>query len=224
YSAFDRFRRPAATPYSSYVYCGIRDERGGISQRALTQSYNRNRNRIREHGRQRDWINYILEVLSDAEGLTEERLGNEVEETEGTKLLDDLSSGQAILCHCVTALMAWIEPESVILFDEPETHLHPNALANLVIVLTKILGGFDSYAAIATHSPLVIQEVPSWRVQHFVRSGDATTAQSLDFESFGESVTELTRHVFQTYDVDSLYKFVLKELAEELSPEQVLGQ
>lgn len=144
YSAFDRFRRPEVTPYSSYVYCGIRDERGNMSQRALAQSYNRNRRRIREHERQREWTRYILDILSDAEGLSEDRLAAEIESEDASGLLADLSSGQAILCHFVTAILAWIEQESIILFDEPETHLHPNAIANLFLVLTSILDDYDS--------------------------------------------------------------------------------
>lgn len=223
YSAFDRFRRPEVTPYSSYVYCGIRDERGNMSQRALATSYNRNRNRIREHGRENEWIRYILAILGDTEGLTQEKLRTELADEDSSDLFNELSSGQAILCHFITSVLAWIEQESIILFDEPETHLHPNAVANLFLSLTNILESYESYAVVATHSPVVLQEVPSSRVQHFVRNGDTTIAETLGVESFGESVTELTRHVFKTFEVDSLYKDVLKKLARSLEPEQVLA-
>lgn len=229
YSAFDRFRRPEATPFSSYVYCGIRDERGRISQRALTKSYNLNRRRIREHGREEDWIEYVLQILGKDQGLSEERLRREIgggvegEDEQTESLLDELSSGQAILCHFVTAILAWIRSETLILFDEPETHLHPNAVGNLFLVLSKILHQFKSYSIVATHSPVVLQEVPSGRVLHFVRDGDTTVADPLTVESFGESVTELTRHVFGTVEVESLYKHVLRDLARTRTPEEVLG-
>lgn len=223
YSAFDRFRRPEVTPFSSYVYCGIRDERGNISQRALNQSYNRNRARIREHDRHEEWIENILEILGNADGLSEPRLREEIDDDEGTRLLNELSSGQAILVHFVTALLAWIEHESIVLFDEPETHLHPNAVANLFVVLSDILKRHQSYAVVATHSPVVLQEMPSRRVVNFVREAETTTAEPLPIESFGESVTELTRHVFKTFEVDSLYKQVLKDLARDLPPEAVLA-
>jgi predicted ATPase len=227
YSAFDRFRRPEATPFSSYVYCGIRDESGGMSQRALTKSYNLNRRRIREHGREEDWIEYVLQILGRNQGLSEDRLRREIGgaiegEEQKEFLLDELSSGQAILCHFVTALLAWIRNETLILFDEPETHLHPNAVGNLFLVLSKILEQFQSYSIVATHSPVVLQEVPSKRVLHFVRDCDTTVADALMVESFGESVTELTRHVFDTIEVESLYKHVLKDLARTKTPEEVL--
>lgn len=223
YSAFDRFRRPQSTPHSSYIYCGIRDERGAISASALNKSYNQNRKRIREHGRELKWVRYISKILGDAEGLNQTRLNAEITEVDGAGFLDGLSSGQAILCHFVTGLLAWIEHESIALFDEPETHLHPNAVGNLFLVLSEILEDYDSYAVVATHSPVVLQEVPSKRVLHFVRDGDTTTAELLAVESFGESVTELTRHVFKTFEVESLYKKVLTELADRMPAEQVLS-
>lgn len=226
YSAFDRFRRPEATPSSSYVYCGIRDERGGISQRALARSYDANRERIRGLERNRDWIRYVLAILGEDRRITPERLELEIaprEEGDDVEpLLDELSSGQAILCHFVTALLAWLTSESLVLFDEPETHLHPNAVASLFLVLTRMLQEFESYAVVATHSPVVLQEIPSSRVLHFVRDAGATVGDELSIESFGESITELTRHVFDTVEVKSLHKDVLAGLAASMSPEEVL--
>ena len=112
----------------------------------------------------------------------------------------------------------------MVLFDEPETHLHPNAVASLFLVLSDILKSFDSYAVIATHSPVVIQEIPAKRVFVFQREGNVTVALPLALESFGESVTELTKHVFETIEVESVYRRTLKELAEHESAEDVLAR
>jgi predicted ATPase len=120
--------------------------------------------------------------------------------------------------------MAWIQPNSLVLFDEPETHLHPNAVASLFLVLSQVLEEFDSYAVVATHSPVVIQEIPAKRVLVFQREGNVTTAELLRVESFGESVTELTRHVFETNEVESLYRRTLRDLAEEETAEAVLAR
>lgn len=222
YSAFDRFRRPAISPYSSYIHSGIRDEKGRLSTAALVNSYDENRIRIRELDREQYWTECISNILSDAEGITKARLIAEIKSTEPSQLLDTLSSGQAILWHFVTALLSWIDDDTIVLFDEPETHLHPNAVASLFLVLTDILRKFDSYAVLATHSAVVLQEIPSSRVQHLRRTGGTTIAETLDIESFGESVTDLTRHVFKTVEVDSLYKNVLKKLARSMSAQEVL--
>jgi ABC-type multidrug transport system ATPase subunit len=224
YSAFDRFRRPETHPESSYIYCGIRDEKGNISQTWLQRTFRLNKKRVRELSRDDDWIKYISKIMGDTSEITNMDLQSEIEsDDEESKVLLRLSSGQAILCHLVTGLLAWLKPESLVLFDEPETHLHPNAVANLFVVLTDILRRHKSYAVVATHSPLVIQEIPSKRVLVFTREKGVTDATVLQFESFGESLAELTDHVFKTREAESLYRNILNNLAEAMTLEEALG-
>jgi ABC-type methionine transport system ATPase subunit len=101
-------------------------------------------------------------------------------------------------------------------------HLHPNAVASLVNILTDLLKEHESFALIATHSPIVLQEIPRKRVLVLSREGDVTVASNLDLESFGESLSTLTRHVFDTNEIENLYKAVLSELADEETFEQTL--
>jgi ABC-type cobalamin/Fe3+-siderophores transport system ATPase subunit len=224
YSAFDRFKRPPADASSSYVYCGIRSDKGGLSRTSLIETYRRNQDRIRTRGLQSDWTRYMRTILGDlSDSLTASLEAEIAEPAKDDKALSLLSSGQSILAHFVTALLAWIQPNTLVLFDEPETHLHPNAVASLFLVLSDILQSFDSYAVIATHSPVVIQEIPAKRVLVFQRTDNVTVAAPLLLESFGESVTELTRHVFETIDVESVYRRTLQELAQEQSAEEVLA-
>jgi ABC-type uncharacterized transport system ATPase component len=225
YSAFDRFKRPVRDSSSSYVYCGIRNDRGALSRSALIKNYRLNQERIRDRGAQSTWTRHMRTILGDLS----EQLTTSLEEEISSAAINDkalslLSSGQSILAHFVTALMAWIQPNSLVLFDEPETHLHPNAVASLFLVLSQVLEEFDSYAVVATHSPVVIQEIPAKRVLVFQREGNVTTAELLRVESFGESVTELTRHVFETNEVESLYRRTLRDLAEEETAEAVLAR
>jgi hypothetical protein len=225
YGAFDRFKRPPADSSSSYVYCGIRNDRGALSRASLVETYRRNQERIRERGGQANWTRYMQEILGDlSERLTASLRAEISSAATEDEALSLLSSGQSILAHFVTALLAWIQPNSLVLFDEPETHLHPNAVASLFLVLSDILAQFDSYAVVATHSPVVIQEIPARRVLVFEREGNVTVASSLLLESFGESVTELTRHVFETIEVESVYRRTLKELAEDEPAETVMAR
>ena len=225
YSAFDRFKRPPSDSSSSYVYCGIRNEKGGLSRSALDEKYRLNQQRIRSRGEQTRWMRHMQTILGDLSEHLTISLEDEISSgANSDKTLSRLSSGQSILAHFVTALMAWIQPNSLVLFDEPETHLHPNAVASLFLVLSQVLEEFDSYAVVATHSPVVIQEIPAKRVLVFQREGNVTTAEPLRVESFGESVTELTRHVFETSEVESLYRRTLRELAREETTEEVLAR
>jgi predicted ATPase len=224
YSAFDRFRRPQPGTTTSYIYCGIRNDRGVLSRESLIETDRNNQRRIRQHGRQSEWTRHMQTILGDQSisllGELNEEIGSETDDLGSLALL---SSGQAILSHFVTALLAWVEPKTLVLFDEPETHLHPSAVASLFLVLTAVLDHHDSYAILATHSPVVIQEVPGKRVLLLRREGNVTTAEPLGMESFGESVTELTRHVFETVEVESLYRKTLNELASEGPLAEVLG-
>lgn len=224
YSAIDRFKRPTATEEISYIYCGIRDDNGRPSPRALAETYTANLNRVAKMDRSDEWLRYIRLAFGDEGGAAAIALSRDLGATDETSAFEELSSGQAMLCHFVTGLLAWIQPNTLVLFDEPETHLHPNAVAHLFVVLSAILETYESRAVVATHSALVIQEIPAERVVHFVRTGNTTVAEKLGLESFGESLSELTKHVFETIEVESLYKNALRKLAEGRSLEQALAR
>jgi len=225
YSVFDKFQRPTKPP-ESYVYCGIRNSKGSFSPQHLSQAYRNNRIRIKELKRDQEWVEFMSYILDSHDSATIDSLRNEIDaapETVDGENSFVRSSGQAILGNLITSLLAWIEPYTLVLFDEPETHLHPNAMASLFRVLNKILCQHNSFALLATHSPLVIQEVPSKRVIVFERKGNVTEAKELSGETFGENLSDLTRHIFETYDVPSYYKGVLDRLSESKSYDEVLA-
>ncbi|CEO39097.1 AAA family ATPase [Photobacterium kishitanii] len=222
YSAFDKFIRPK-NPQASYVYCGIRDEKGGLSKSSLIKNYKCNLKKIKDQERVDAWVNYMAQILDELGDGFKENLLKEIENIEDadSESLSLLSSGQSILAHFVTALVARIQENTLVLFDEPETHLHPNAVANLFNVMNHMLRRYKSYAIIATHSPIVIQEIPSKRVILLTREGNSTMPTRMQFETFGESVSELTRHVFDTASISNYYKTVLKNLSKSMSAEDV---
>jgi predicted ATPase len=224
YSAFDKFRRSQAVD-TGYVYCGLRNEKGVPSISHLTREYERSIERVIEAHRIPIWKRSMKRILDRRDAAFTEMLKNQGDRSvSAAAFLDSLSSGEAILTHLTTALVSWLEPFSLVLFDEPETHLHPNAVANLFNVLTELLQENDSYALIATHSPIVLQEIPRKRVLVLIRDGDVTTSENLETESFGESISELTRHVFETNEIENLYKTTLADLADEESLERTLAR
>lgn len=111
YSAFDRFKRPPMDSSSSYVYCGIRNDRGGLSRSALIDRYRLNQVRIRERGEQRSWMRHMKTILGDQGAQLTASLEEEIRsDSTDDSALSSLSSGQSILAHFVTALLAWISP------------------------------------------------------------------------------------------------------------------
>lgn len=222
YSAFDKFIRPSK-PQRSYNYCGIRNEKGGISIKLLTESYKDNIIKIKDLGREHLWVEYMMQILDSSNSIFKSFLKKEIESNEISENdpLSFLSSGQSILAHFVTALVAKIQINTLVLFDEPETHLHPNAVASLFNVLNDLLRKYNSFAIIATHSPIVIQEIPSKRVILLTREKNSTIATKMEFETFGENISELTRHVFDTVSIPNFYKKVLKKLSKTKSYDEV---
>jgi len=225
YSVFDKFLRPSKPP-ESYVYCGIRNNKGNFSPKYTSRVYRNNRNRIVDLNREQEWISFMSKILNNHDPTAIDSLRREIDADPETLEENDSfsrSSGQAILGNLITSLLAWIEPCTLVLFDEPEMHLHPNAVANLFCILNTILQKYDSFALLATHSPLVIQELPSKRVIVFDRVGNVTEAKGLLGETFGENLSDLTRHIFKTFDVPPYYKMVLNKLSENKSYDDVLA-
>ena len=165
YSVFDDFTRPPEDSRTySYKYCGIRspdttqqptnegavtpreDEAGArfLSPAQLKQRLLKAREIIRVQEREGRWKDTLLILLEGTIELSEEALEN-------LDFYDGLSSGQRILVAIMTEIIAHISKQSVILFDEPELHLHPEVLAALARALDHLLKEFDSYAIIATH-------------------------------------------------------------------------
>lgn len=136
-------------------------------------------------------------------------LSFEVNEEEGIQgLLGDdpkksfllLSTGHKIILHVIASIVAHAAPRSLILFDEPETHLHPPLTAALMTAVRVALERNDAFAVIATHSPIVLQETLSRHVRIIERAAGETVLRQPSGETFGENVGTL---VYDTFGVTS---------------------
>lgn len=107
-----------------------------------------------------------------------------------------LSTGHKFVLHSMLNIILYAEKRCLVLFDEPETHLHPPLLAVLMSALRIILNKVDAFAIVATHSPVVVQETLSKNVNVISRSGDFTDFQRPDIETFGENIGTITSSVF----------------------------
>ncbi|SUC10273.1 cytochrome c biogenesis protein CcmA [Pasteurella canis] len=110
--------------------------------------------------------------------------------------IKNMSSGHASILLIITQLVAKVEEKTLVLLDEPESHLHPPLLSAFIRALSNLLDNRNGVAIIATHSPIVLQEVPSSCVWKIERTGKATNAFRPAIETFGENVGILTREVF----------------------------
>lgn len=117
------------------------------------------------------------------------------------RLLPDMSSGHAIVLLTTFSLISTVDEKSLVLIDEPESHLHPPLLSAFIRALSWLLNDVNGVAVIATHSPVVIQEIPKSCVWKIIRNEEEFNISRPDIETFGENVGVLTREVFGL-DVD----------------------
>lgn len=107
-----------------------------------------------------------------------------------------LSSGHMVIVLSLITLCESIHEKTIVLIDEPETHLHPPLLSTYIRTLSVLLRKRNAVGIIATHSPIVLQEVPSGCVTKVERVGEAMTFYRPQTESFAASTDQLTRDVF----------------------------
>ena len=220
YSAFDEFRKRVAegNDYkdNSYAYCGIQSEHGTLSLDELKHNFLKALETIRQRGRLESWKTIMQELIEKEHlDLIEQTVEGEIDNIHW-------SSGQYILLCTMTEVVATIEKESILLFDEPELHLHPNAVANTLRMLYRLLEEFDSYAIFATHSPLIVQEIPSRYVQILSRIDNVLMVRTPTLECFGENVTNITNDIFDVNGSESNYKTILNNLSKKMSLEDAL--
>ena len=125
-----------------------------------------------------------------------------------------LSSGQSILLYIITEIVANIRYDSLIIYDEPETHLHPNAISQLINTIYELTNEFQSYCIIATHSPLIVRELLSRNVYVVEREGNIISLRKPLIETFGENLTTITEEIFGNRDIPNQYEKILNRLAQ----------
>jgi len=215
YSAFDDFRKPKALGRGSYEYCGIYNESGRLMTLGKQSEIVRESlGKIQRLRREQVWESAVGKALFSraADACAAARKGEPAQR---------LGSGELLLLAVLTRVVASIEPQSLVLFDEPELHLHPNAVSGLVQALYDLLEKYNSTAIIATHSPLVLQQIPSKYVRVLDRAGDEPLVRHLAIESFGENLTAITEDIFFAGGEETRYRRVLESLLNKHSPEEI---
>lgn len=130
-------------------------------------------------------------------------------------LYEDLSSGHKIVSLIITRLIDEVEEKTLVLIDEPEVHFHPPLLTSFHNALSTLLSHRNGVAILATHSPVVLQEIPSDCVWKLKRDGLSTNATKPGIETFGANIGKLTREVFGLEVTKKKYDDLLKKIVNE---------
>jgi hypothetical protein len=188
-------RPPSADPDADIAPLTIK------SQPELTTDFLEGIKACRSGARRARWAR-ALQVLEADPLFKEASISGVVDDEAGgwearaRRLFRNLSSGHSIVLLIITKLIELVEEKSLVLIDEPEGHLHPPLLSAFVRALSDLLNNRNGVAIIATHSPVVLQEVPKSCTWILNRSGRSARADRPLQETFGENVGVLTHHVF----------------------------
>lgn len=124
-----------------------------------------------------------------------------------------LSSGEISFLRFAAQASLHIENGSLLLLDEPETHMHPNFISQFVALLDSLLEQTGSAAIIATHSAYFVREV--FQDQVIVLRNDQDGFVKIEtptLRTFGADVGAISYFVFGEDEPSRLVSMVTNRL------------
>lgn len=223
YSPFDHYQiDTAGRPYFiNYEYSGLMKgeeqmfttkEQVDILVNNIQAIYKR---KLNYYTRWKALVGRVISMRLLAPILTEGDEDIDIDSKELLKLCESASSGETMFLYSISAIMAKIRSDSLIIMDEPEQHLHPSAVTALMHSVYKILELYNSYALISTHSPYVIRELVSPNVHIFKRFENGLSVKRIGIESFGEDVSVLSDIVFSNMSEEKKYEKFIEEVVKD---------
>lgn len=230
----DQIAKDVDSGTGRFVFCGLRDVVREI--KADLKLSDKNRNFLKDRSRRtllksvgrlaKEYARTIQRVIERGRvGLTKEAMQSlyndpsfrDVDEVlnlafQGSDTKAEFlewGTGHKIAVQVVLNLTAYTERRSLVLFDEPESHLHPPLLAALMHSVRHILSKTEAFGIVATHSPVVLQETMSRHIHVIRREVDQTIVSSPRIEVFGENIGNVTSEVFElTSEVTDFHKIL----------------
>ncbi|WP_446686556.1 AAA family ATPase [Paraburkholderia youngii] len=136
-----------------------------------------------------------------------------------------LSSGQKMFFRFALRLISSIDQGTLVVVDEPETHLHPNLICDVASLLYNVLTQMKSIAIIATHSAYVVREMPTHCVHVFNVSKNSKQVEigRVRLKTLGASIDSISQAVFGDATVEKYHEQIAREIGEsEYSPDEIL--
>ncbi|MGU7965123.1 AAA family ATPase [Streptococcus suis] len=145
------------------------------------------------------------------------------------KKLSELSSGQATILLYITKLVSSINRGSLVIFDEPETFMHPPMIKAFIRAVAMVCEEEKAFCLIATHSPIILQEIPHKCIYTLNSKHEL---RNVSYKTFGENLDSLYKNVYgvelqmtgynnilterRNFLIDSINKVVNKKFGENM--------
>lgn len=127
----------------------------------------------------------------------------------------NLSTGVKFFLHIMSHVYAYSEDNSILLFDEPENHLHPPMLSFMMNEIQRAIRSSHSIMLVATHSPVILQELFSKNIFVIRRDEDMLSFKNPVTETYGENFGYINRLVFDINSDICNYHDVFDKIYEE---------
>ena len=229
YSIFDKFYDIDARAFN-FEYCGMHNNEGGLMDlEQLKARHKRNAETINALNRGLCLKKFLDNILPNdmLESLFEkDRRETRFKYNVYEDYYGKMSSGQTMLTNLIIDITANVRSNCLIMIDEPEVHLHPNAITQIINVVNLVCDRFSSCCIMATHSPLVIQSLLSRNVLIMERDIDGMpVVRQMRVESLGENLSTINEEIFSNGQRDKYYRQLIEKAVEgKESMEQVLQE
>ena len=156
-----------------------------------------------------DWANKIKMAFCDKKI-----------EASDFELIKNLSSGKATILLYITKLVYSVNKGSLIIFDEPETFMHPPMMKSFIRAVSNIIQKSSAFCLVATHSPVVIQEIPHCNVY---KIDSEHRIERIHYKTYGQNLDTLYKNIYGVALQMTGYNSLLTERLNEILEEREKG-
>ena len=135
-------------------------------------------------------------------------------------LIKNLSSGQATILLYITKLVYSVNKGSLIIFDEPETFMHPPMMKSFIRAVSNIIQKSSAFCLVATHSPVVIQEIPHCNVY---KIDSEHRIERIRYKTYGQNLDTLYKNIYGVALQMTGYNSLLNERLNKILEEREKG-
>lgn len=127
--------------------------------------------------------------------------------------IDTLSSGQATILLYITKLVSSINQGSLVIFDEPETFMHPPMVKAFIRAVSELVDNNKAFCLMATHSPVIIQEIPHCNVYKLDSNHELT---NIYYKTYGQNLDTLYKNIYGVELQQTGYNSFFNDRKEEI--------
>lgn len=207
-------------PIKKFEFIGYYSREENVKRNNLVDNFESTMKNLLCNADKKAYWNFILNDLSSTapqfKQFCEYKSKDDIAKaTDFNKKFECLSAGHKAVLYTLAQLIDLVKEDTLVLFDEPEAHLHPPLLASLVRSLSYILETKNGVGILATHSSVVLQEIPRKCVWHLERKEGHLEISHPKIETFGESLGSITHHIFKHELNNSGYRRLLEKIVHD---------